>query len=72
MTGRPSSGCINNLLHRAVYGIRCEKHEDTIVQTIEAIMARNGEMLMPGGKPPVEDFPWLKYIALLSVFGYPD
>lgn len=35
---------------------------------MQTIMARIGEMVMPGGKPPVEDFPWLgyKYYLLLS------
>ncbi|KAF8607575.1 cytochrome P450 [Ceratobasidium sp. AG-I] len=45
-----------------VYGIRCEKHEDTIVHGMQTIMTRISEMLMPGGKPPVEDFPWLNYL----------
>ncbi|KAF8607576.1 cytochrome P450 [Ceratobasidium sp. AG-I] len=45
-----------------VYGIRCEKYENVVVNRMQAIMTRTSEMLMPGGKPPVEDFPWLNYL----------
>ncbi|CAE6419189.1 unnamed protein product [Rhizoctonia solani] len=44
------------------YGIRCEKYEDPAVRGIEEIMFRVCELLMPGSKPPVEDFPWLRFV----------
>lgn len=44
------------------YGVRCEAYEDPAVHGIEEIMLRVCELLMPGSKPPVEDFPWLSYI----------
>jgi hypothetical protein len=34
---------------------------------IEEIMLRVCELLMPGSKPPVEDFPWLRCVALLKL-----
>ncbi|GAB1523594.1 hypothetical protein RhiTH_006744 [Rhizoctonia solani] len=44
------------------YGVRCETYEDPAVRTIEEIMVRVCDLLMPGSKPPVEDFPWLRFI----------
>lgn len=44
------------------YGVRCEAYEDPAVHGIEEIMLRVCELLMPGSKPPVEDFPWLKWV----------
>lgn len=44
------------------YGVRCEAYEDPAVHGIEDIMARVCELLMPGSKPPVEEFPWLGYL----------
>nr|AVZ23852.1 cytochrome P450 [Thanatephorus cucumeris] len=44
------------------YGVRCETYEDPAVRIIEEIMVRVCDLLMPGSKPPVEDFPWLWFI----------
>ncbi|CAE6429628.1 hypothetical protein ACGC1H_000900 [Rhizoctonia solani] len=44
------------------YGVRCEAYEDPAVRGIEEIMLRVCELLMPGSKPPVEDFPWLRFL----------
>ncbi|KAH7343964.1 cytochrome P450 [Rhizoctonia solani] len=44
------------------YGIRCEAYEDPAVRGIEEAMLRVCELLMPGSKPPVEDFPWLRFV----------
>ncbi|KAG8691581.1 hypothetical protein FRC11_000622 [Ceratobasidium sp. 423] len=44
------------------YGVRCEAYEDPAVRGIEEIMFRVCELLMPGSKPPVEDFPWLRFV----------
>ncbi|CAE6485323.1 unnamed protein product [Rhizoctonia solani] len=44
------------------YGVRCEAYEDPAVRGIEEVMFRVCELLMPGSKPPVEDFPWLRFI----------
>ncbi|KDN48109.1 hypothetical protein RSAG8_03125, partial [Rhizoctonia solani AG-8 WAC10335] len=38
------------------YGVRCEAYEDPAVRGIEDAMFRVCELLMPGSKPPVEDF----------------
>ncbi|KAJ1308478.1 hypothetical protein OPQ81_004182 [Rhizoctonia solani] len=47
---------------RPDYGVRCEAYEDPAVRGIEEIMLRVCELLMPGSKPPVEDFPWLRFV----------
>ncbi|CAE6479831.1 unnamed protein product [Rhizoctonia solani] len=44
------------------YGVRCEAYADPAVRGIEEIMLRVCELLMPGSKPPVEDFPWLRFL----------
>ncbi|KAB5594592.1 O-methylsterigmatocystin oxidoreductase [Ceratobasidium theobromae] len=44
------------------FGVRCESHQDATVQAVEEIMKFLGDILVPGGKPPVEDFPWLNYL----------
>lgn len=46
------------------YGVRCERNEDPAVRGIEEVMLRVCELLMPGSKPPVEDFPWLRYVEV--------
>lgn len=51
-----------NVMKLLGYGVRCEAYEDPAVHGIEDIMARVCELLMPGSKPPVEEFPWLGYV----------
>ncbi|QRV87494.1 cytochrome P450 family protein [Ceratobasidium sp. AG-Ba] len=45
-----------------VYGIRCENHQDPAICGVEEILRNMTEIGVPGGKPPVEDFPWLNYL----------
>ncbi|KAG8700983.1 hypothetical protein FRC09_005630 [Ceratobasidium sp. 395] len=52
---------VTSVLTCLAYGVRCEKYEDPAVREIEDIMRNLSEILVPGGKVPVEDFPWLKY-----------
>ncbi|EUC67444.1 cytochrome P450 family protein [Rhizoctonia solani AG-3 Rhs1AP] len=44
------------------YGLRCESYHDPIVQEVEDTMRLLSNLLVPGAKPPVEDFPWLNYL----------
>lgn len=44
------------------YGVRCDRYQDAAVHGVEEIMRFLGGILIPGGKPPVEDFPWLNYL----------
>ncbi|KAG8691582.1 hypothetical protein FRC11_000623 [Ceratobasidium sp. 423] len=44
------------------YGLRCENYHDPTVQEVEDTMRLLSNLLVPGGKPPVEDFPLLNYL----------
>ncbi|CEL59386.1 O-methylsterigmatocystin oxidoreductase OS=Aspergillus flavus (strain ATCC 200026 / FGSC A1120 / NRRL 3357 / JCM 12722 / SRRC 167) GN=ordA PE=2 SV=1 [Rhizoctonia solani AG-1 IB] len=45
-----------------LYGLRCESYHDPIVQEVEETMRLLSNLLVPGGKPPVEVFPFLNYL----------
>ncbi|GAB1524990.1 hypothetical protein RhiTH_008146 [Rhizoctonia solani] len=45
-----------------LYGLRCGTHHDPIIQEVEENMRMFSELLVPGGKPPVEVFPLLNYL----------
>ncbi|KAG9105986.1 hypothetical protein FRC07_009034 [Ceratobasidium sp. 392] len=51
---------VTSVLTCLAYGVRCEKYQDPAVREIEDIMRNLSDILVPGGKAPVEDFPWLK------------
>lgn len=60
-----SDNAFNGITHRVYkldYGIRCETKDDTAVRGIDEVMTRLGKLIVPGLKPPVEDFPWLKLV----------
>ncbi|KAG9122079.1 hypothetical protein FRC07_001687 [Ceratobasidium sp. 392] len=51
---------VTSVLTCLAYGVRCEKYQDPAVREIEDIMRNLSDILVPGGKLPVEDFQWLK------------
>ncbi|KAG9118360.1 hypothetical protein FRC07_007149 [Ceratobasidium sp. 392] len=53
---------VTSVLTCLAYGVRCEKYQDQAVREIEDIMRSLSDILVPGGKLPVEDFPWLNYL----------
>ncbi|KAF8709014.1 Cytochrome P450, partial [Rhizoctonia solani] len=48
--------------YTTIYGIRCGTYHDPIIQEVEENMRMFSELLVPGGKPPVEVFPLLNYL----------
>ncbi|KAH7343963.1 cytochrome P450 [Rhizoctonia solani] len=51
-----------SILTCLAYGLRCESYHDPIVQEVEDTMRLLSNLLVPGGRPPVEDFPLLNYL----------
>ncbi|CAE6405195.1 unnamed protein product [Rhizoctonia solani] len=45
-----------------LYGVRCKSYHDPIIQEVEKTMRALSDLLVPGGKPPVEVFPVLNYL----------
>ncbi|CAE6428795.1 unnamed protein product [Rhizoctonia solani] len=44
------------------YGVRCATYDDPVVCEIEDILNRITMINIPGTKPPVEQFPWMRYL----------
>ncbi|KAG8711462.1 hypothetical protein FRC08_015862 [Ceratobasidium sp. 394] len=53
---------VTSVLTSLAYGVRCERYQDPAVREIEDIMRTLSDILVPGGKAPVEDIPWLNYL----------
>ncbi|KAF8607703.1 cytochrome P450 [Ceratobasidium sp. AG-I] len=53
---------VTSVLTCLAFGVRCETYDDPTVYKLQDIMGRMSEIYSPGGKPPVEDIPWLGYI----------
>ncbi|KAJ1308479.1 hypothetical protein OPQ81_004183 [Rhizoctonia solani] len=51
-----------SILTCLAYGLRCESYHDSIIQKVEDTMRLLSDLLVPGGKPPVEDFPLLNHL----------
>lgn len=53
----------------AAYGVRCDVPDNSISQKLHEAMRIFISVAPPGGKLPLEYFPWLKYVLGVPTFG---